>query len=195
MRPLRLTIAGFMGLILVIAVGLAALRHPTRLWANATFSMALAMDFGAVVAAISSEGRARSVCSGFAVCGWGYLVLALFPWFEANIGPQLITTPWIESAYSWIDPDPGNPLMYWDGGLGSYSLRLGASWDEPQPTFFVGKSPYRADFVLAAPYSFSRIVHSLFGVAAGFAGGLLALALTRGAGEPARSTTSNTGHP
>jgi hypothetical protein len=195
MRQLRISIAGLMGLILVVAVGLAALHHPTRLWSNAAFSLAIGLDFGAVVAAIASEGRARSACSGFAVCGWGYLVLAVFPWFEANVGPQLITTPWIESGYQWIDPEPGKPMTYWDNGLGTYNLQLGAGWDEPQPTFFVDKSPHRAHFLPAAPYSFFRIAHSLFGIAAGMAGGLLACALARGPGDPARSTTSNTGNP
>jgi hypothetical protein len=86
-------------------------------------------------------------------------------------------------------------LTYWDNGLGTYHLKLGAGWDDPQPTFFVDKSPHRAHFLPAAPYSFFLAAHCLLTVAAGLAGGLLARVLTRRPSELAQPTISTTAHP
>jgi hypothetical protein len=197
MKPIRITLAGLMALIVLAAVGLAALCQPTRFWANATFSLALGLDFAAVVAAIASEGRVRSAWSGFAVCGWGYLLLALFPWFEANVGPQLITTPLIESAYEWINPPlPGNPLLYGgSNGVGLLDPRFGAGWNMPQLANFVDEKPERSNFVPAASYSFLRIAHSLLGIASGMAGGLLALGMARRPDDVTRSTSNTSANP
>jgi hypothetical protein len=101
----RFTVAGLMGFVIVAAVGLAALTHPTPLWTSVAFSLALAVNFGALVAVISLEGRGRKIAAGFAVCGWGYLLITLAPGLDTSVGLYLITTPALEWFYMRVfDP-------------------------------------------------------------------------------------------
>ena len=130
MGRLRINIAGLMGLILLAAVGLAALRNLPGKWANLVFSLALGLNFIAVVVAIGMSGRGRIIALGYAICGWGYLVLvSVFPSLDSFVRNNLITARVVE-------------------------------W------FFQGPQPVLSSYVIVA--------HSLFGIAAGLAGVLVA---------------------
>jgi hypothetical protein len=87
-RPVRLSLAGLLGIVLAVAVGLAALSSPTDLWAATALSLTLAALGFAVVGALLRRGPARAYWVGLAVIGWGYLALSAVP----EVRGRLLTT-------------------------------------------------------------------------------------------------------
>jgi hypothetical protein len=98
MRRFRYSVGGLMMIIVLLAAAIAALRYPSPLWANVWFSLAASALTLAVPAAVYHRGEQRAFWVGFASCGWVYFVLALFPWFQAETGFQLVTTTLLDLA-------------------------------------------------------------------------------------------------
>jgi hypothetical protein len=73
MRSVRFSIAWLMTVVLILALGLAALRNPTELWAGAVPLATEAMFCLAIVGAVCRTGRERVWWLGVAVFGWSYL--------------------------------------------------------------------------------------------------------------------------
>jgi hypothetical protein len=98
----RPSIRGLMVLLVLLAAGLAALRTPSRLWANLWFSMSLAALTLAIPAAAYSRGGRRAFWVGFAACGWVYFIIAMAPWFQSEVSFQLITTAGLDILSPYI---------------------------------------------------------------------------------------------
>lgn len=95
MRMPRTSIAGLMGAVLVTSLGLTALRSGSAVWAGATFLAMCGVMALAVVGAVCRQGQARAWWLGFALFGWGYLVLAFVRWRYAprwNLPTNLLLT-------------------------------------------------------------------------------------------------------
>ena len=75
----RYSIRTLMALVVVSAVGLAALRGADETWAGMLLLAALAAVGAAVLGAAILRGRERAWCAGFAFFGGGYLALDLRP--------------------------------------------------------------------------------------------------------------------
>jgi hypothetical protein len=75
----RISIRSLMAFVLVAAVGLAALRNASELWAGIMLLFALAAVGVAILGTALSRGRERAGWLGFVVFGGGYLVVSLFP--------------------------------------------------------------------------------------------------------------------
>ena len=87
----RTSIAGLMALVCLAAVGIAALREASALWANLIVAVVLAtLSLAALVAAFGGR-RGRAFWAGFAACGGVYLILA----WGTGIGPRLPITRWL----------------------------------------------------------------------------------------------------
>jgi len=156
----RMTIVGSMGVIALMALGLAAIHRPTRLAANGIFSLALVACFGATVAAYARRDRARAACRGFAFAGWGYLTLSLGPWFEGAVGPYLITTPLIDLAYGRSVPRATRPRTVTLGGVIHFvDVDAEAFWNDTQLNRMDDLGGNRYGFVPSAPYPLYRIGH------------------------------------
>jgi hypothetical protein len=135
----RISILGLMGLISVLAVGIAALRRPSALWATSLYSLALAAFTLAVLSAIYRRGVARASSAGFATCGWAYMALAFAPG-SAEIGevqlvatefrePRLVTTALLHILYPHLGPaDPARA-----GGMGPGGI-MGGRMPDPPPS-------------------------------------------------------------
>jgi hypothetical protein len=82
MRKVRFPIAGLMGAVIVIALSLAALRNASETWAGATFLLTCAVLTLAVVGAVCRRDAERAWWLGFALFGWGYILLAFWTSFE-----------------------------------------------------------------------------------------------------------------
>lgn len=87
MRVPRFSIAGLMGFVFIVSIGLVSLRWPTPVWAGAIFLMTWGVLSLAVVGAVCRGGPARAWWLGFALFGWGYLLLVFwnpfhYPWHE-----------------------------------------------------------------------------------------------------------------
>jgi hypothetical protein len=102
----RFSIASLMFLVLILAVGFAALRSGSELWSIAVFSMTLVALFIAILGAVYRPAPGRAGWLGFVIFGWGYLVLSFGPGFRAEIRPQLVTAPLLEWLRPRIAPIP-----------------------------------------------------------------------------------------
>jgi hypothetical protein len=82
MRSVRFTIAGLMGVVLILALGLAALRNPTGVWASFVPLVTRSLLCLAVVGAICRKGTERAWWLGFALFGWNHfgLPFGLYPY-------------------------------------------------------------------------------------------------------------------
>src|SRR6185312_8019285 len=80
--------AGALCGIVFVAVGFAALREADELWDRWLFSLTLGLLLFAVLLAACRTGDRRSFWIGFALFGWGYLILFLIP----STGRMPITT-------------------------------------------------------------------------------------------------------
>ena len=65
MRLPRFSIASVLAVIAIFAVALAALRSPSYIWANVTFSLALGALFVGVINVVYVRGAGRAYWLGF----------------------------------------------------------------------------------------------------------------------------------
>lgn len=70
MRQLRYRLVTLLAATALIAVALAALRSGDWFWARVLFTVTLALNLGAVLAAIYCTGSRRAFWIGFALFGW-----------------------------------------------------------------------------------------------------------------------------
>jgi hypothetical protein len=95
-----------MGLVVVVvAVGVAALRFASELWAGILLILTLGGLGAAVLAFHEGNAAPRSWWRGFALFGWGYLVLAMGPWASEAIAPHLPTTMGLDALYARMHPE------------------------------------------------------------------------------------------
>ena len=102
MARYRFSIRGLMIVIVVLALAFTALRTPSRLWANAWFTLALGGVTIAIPAAVANVGDRRAFWIGFAVCGWVYFIFSLAPWVDKEASHQLFTTTILDLASPYI---------------------------------------------------------------------------------------------
>jgi hypothetical protein len=102
-----MTIATVLLFILISALGMAALRHPSSLLANAVFSVALLVISVALIGSAIRRGPARAYWCGFSILGGGYLVLSSGPWLDREYSGYLVTTAIMNIAEpAMIAPEP-----------------------------------------------------------------------------------------
>jgi hypothetical protein len=105
-RTLRFSIAGLMGVILVAAIGLAALHNPTELWAGVIFLLTCGVLALAIVGVACRGQGERAWWLGLALFGWGYFTLAFSSPREGL--PRLPTTAVLKAIMGDIaEPPPG----------------------------------------------------------------------------------------
>jgi hypothetical protein len=115
MRPVRLSIAGLMGIVLVTGIGLAALHSASVIWSGVLLLGTLGALGIALVGAFCGSGSARGGWIGFAVFGWIYLSTA----FCANDRwPKLPTQSLLELLARWIGANSGK-FPAFAGGFGA----------------------------------------------------------------------------
>lgn len=88
----RFSIRSLMALIVVAAIGLAALRNANGLWAGMLLLLALAAIGSAVMGAVILRGKERYWSAGFAFFAGCYLVLAIGPWLSSWYSSRIGTT-------------------------------------------------------------------------------------------------------
>jgi hypothetical protein len=112
MHRFRFNLLTLFGFVAVVAVGCAALARPSQLWLAVVSAASLASLFYAVLAAAYGWNARRAFWVGFAVVGWGYVVLewtstAGLP-FHLPIG---LVTGQLESAMH-SQPASSNPTTF-----------------------------------------------------------------------------------
>ena len=81
----RFSLTALFGAVLFAAFGTAAIRFATPLWAGLTIALTVPLLFAAILGALFRLGQAKAFWTGMAMCGWGYLLLVLAPWFRAGV--------------------------------------------------------------------------------------------------------------
>jgi hypothetical protein len=116
MRAVRVSIGGLMAVVLVAAIGLAALRDPNAIWAGMMLLLTCGVLTLAIVGVVCRRQAGRAGWLGFARFGWGYLALAaawpLSHWI------QLPTVTLLEA----LGPKLGGPPSGLGGGMGGDPL-------------------------------------------------------------------------
>jgi hypothetical protein len=101
MRRIRFHLGTLVILVLLVGVGLAALRESNENWDSGIFSLTLAVLLISVLLAIHRTEHRRAFWLGFALFGWAYLELSLVPSIES----RLITTKGLAFVDSKVPVD------------------------------------------------------------------------------------------
>jgi hypothetical protein len=178
MRLPRFTIAGLMGLVVVVAVGVAALRFASDLWADILLVLTLGTLGAAVLAFHERTGAKRSWWRGFALFGWGYVALALGPWASESIAPRLPTTMGLDALYARMHPTDeggqarGDVTYVLSKRLAAFNASTGAAvaWSATPHTTARTFALWMAN---ATPEFFRRVGHCLWALLVACVGGVV----------------------
>jgi hypothetical protein len=176
MGRFRVTLAGLMGVVIVLGVGLAALKNASEEWAGAVRLMTLGMLATSILGAGYSRGARRAWWLGFALVGWGYEALASAPWSSpqtlpshtlldvlyATLSPRQVVT--VESIAAADMSDKGRVL----------APRPTESADTETAHRYPGASEVVVVIGTLEPLSFRAIGHHLLALAAAVLGGFIA---------------------
>ena len=160
MKRFRFSLLTLMAL---VAIAAAALANASELWASAAFTVTIAVLSASVLGILFARSQSNRVfCTGLAVIGWIYLVMAFTPWFRSsgNPGPPpLVTTKLLDLAQqSAVDSSAGQASQNAnDGPIIVYLSQI----QTPQPA-----TPSRKHF--------QQVGHSLLALVLGFVGGVVA---------------------
>jgi ABC-type transport system involved in multi-copper enzyme maturation permease subunit len=117
MRRFRFHLATLVILVLLLPVGLAALRESNEIWDSSIFSLTLGVLLISILLAIYRTEKRRAFWIGFALFGSAYLALSLVPSIES----RLITS----KALHYLDSKMPRSIS---GGL-AYIDPYVVSWD------------------------------------------------------------------
>ena len=182
MRRIRFNIASLLVVVMLLAVGFAALRESSDLWDSSVFTLTLGALLISILLAVHRTESKRALWIGFALFGWNYLALSLVP----SIETRLLTT----KALAYLD---SKMLVRSSGGFTVRVTATGSSTSIGQSrnlainavgnkTTAIGQGGVwiydRTTGKLLSGWSgstenFVRIGHSLFALLAGWLGGQL----------------------
>ena len=122
-RP-RITIVHLILVVLVAAVGLAAIRNATASWAGAISSITFFAMICSLLGVAWGRDTRRVYWSGFAALGWGYFLLGYIPRVGGMTVGDILLAPLL---FDRLD-DALHPLAQAAGGLQSVPMApLGAA--------------------------------------------------------------------
>jgi hypothetical protein len=168
------------GTVLFVAFGVAAIRFASPLWAGLTMTVTVPILFAAILGALFRLGQARAFWTGLAVCGWGYLIVVLAPWFENGLGEYLPTSYLLSYAHGELQtPMVGGDYIVQGSGMtgGMYPgmSGMGGPGGSGGPGMGMPGSGTVATTTAGPDYGLLRRTgHLLFALLFGFIGGVTA---------------------
>lgn len=108
----RFSIATLMVVVLVCAVAAAALKNASDAWLGALLAITLLLLAISLVGTLHRRAARRAFWSGFAIFGWGYLTLAMGPWFAEQVGARLPTAQLLSYLHTKAHPDDLHAGVY-----------------------------------------------------------------------------------
>jgi len=114
----RVSIAGLMGFVVPVAVGFAALKNPSEIWASAIFTLIVGLLCVAILLAAARTGRKRLSWLAFSIFGWAYLIFTFGPSSTSatvNPPPLILSTlvarglGYLETRLPTLPPPPVQP--------------------------------------------------------------------------------------
>ena len=189
----RFTILSLMGLVLVLALAIAALRNANDYWAGGLLLTTPLLLCGALVGASCGEGRSRARRLGFAVFGWAYFALAFLGLSEGNLA-KLPTSWLLISIHQRVAPlqtftytvtgtmsgQMGQGTVFVSSGspgpmANTLTATPNARWVAANPPGPAVAQGWKAILPGAANYdAFSTVGHCLFALLAGLLGAVIA---------------------
>jgi hypothetical protein len=172
-----------MTLIVLVAVGISALRFASDLWAGLLLLATLATLGTAILGVVYRRESKRAFALGFVLFGGGYLVMAIGPWFADHIEPRLPTTQALARLHSQVASRPTSMTLTstaMPSGGSTIPLPNKITVDHAIPIGTTGNYTYIKRLVgFATPGAsnyqpFLRVGHCLFAFLAGLMGGWVA---------------------
>lgn len=188
MRVSRISIAGAMIAIIVIALGLAALVRPSEMAAHAAFSLAMASIGVAILGVVFGHRRCRAGWGGYLLFAGGYLAICFTPWFVDNVRPRLLTSSLIDYGYRDLlsyAPTHSGEVVWFPLGSGEFingrftgELRNGSLTNSPTMAW-IERGGARVGFLPSSlravpPATFSMLADSLVAILLGWFGSICA---------------------
>jgi hypothetical protein len=109
MSGFRLSIAGMLGLVAIVALGLGSLRAASAIWTMIGATATLGLLLTGVVGACHGRGADRAFWFGFALFGGTYFLIVNWDWFGGQIAHDL-TSGLGDLAESLVEPLPPTPI-------------------------------------------------------------------------------------
>jgi hypothetical protein len=200
MKRIRFNIASMLIVVLVLAVGFAALRESNETWDSGLFTLTLGVLFQSILLAIRRSEARRAFWLGCALFGTTYLALSLLPSIESRLATTKALTyldskvPGRTQAFFTVrlaGSGPGTPgnqvssVAFSPDGrqLAISSLGTVKLWDAATGRLLGGWAGTTENFV--------RIGHSLLALLFGWLGGLLSRRMWRASRPSEESTPIN----
>lgn len=120
MRHHRITIAHLVVVVVVAAIGFAALRSASAPWTGAMVSITFFVMTCSLLGVVLERDMHRIYWSGFATLGWTYLFLTHSPWLYQQVGRHLLAPNLPDALLEVLQPAP-------PGGGGLQSVPVGMS--------------------------------------------------------------------
>ena len=185
----RFSIRSLAAFIVVAAIGLAALRDASDLWAGMLLLLALAAIAIAMMGAVILRGGERYWWAGFAFFGGGYLAVSVGPWLSDTFEPRLGTTHVLRHAHDrmmafaspTLDDAELADLRTRRLELRSVFMRVRGRRESDPSLIATKRELAKVNQQLAAADAvplldqFQRVGHSLFTLLAGLLGGTVAV--------------------
>jgi hypothetical protein len=99
----RISTSGLMSIVVLSALGFAAMQKANALWAGVALFLVIGMLGVSTLGILYRHGAKRAGWVGFTLFGGVYLVISLAPWLSTEILPRLPTTRIVELT------DPAGP--------------------------------------------------------------------------------------
>ena len=169
----RVSIAGLMVVVLLLAVGFAGLRTASALWASAIFTFAITLLAAALLGVAATRGRSRMTCLGFALFGWIYLLTTFWLWPGPNgvSAPPFLTKALLDAVQPPFQTPTAMTVDRGPAGEMSTELPPKVATIVPGTRNVVTSAPFTGRVVNLHHYR--RIGHILAALALGLLGGLL----------------------
>ncbi|MDB5353412.1 MAG: hypothetical protein JWN86_4659 [Planctomycetota bacterium] len=121
-RP-RISIASLLIVVVVVAMGLAALRAASYPWAGAFTSLTYFALLASWLGIAFGRGRRRVFWTGFALLGWGYVVLSHSSWMGNGFRSFLLAPNLSASLFEILHPEEAAGAGM--GGMGNMGGGMG----------------------------------------------------------------------
>jgi hypothetical protein len=111
-RTFRISILGLTASVLFISVAFVCLSFASELVAGLVLLPTLAILAMAILGVVYRRGNARAFWLGFALLGWGYMVLASGSWWARSLNrPELATPSLLDQFYPVLQRERNPRLM------------------------------------------------------------------------------------